>query len=556
MRAGGFAERRVIDLFNRRFVAYYFNRSGMGEGGSQAATDFVNGQTENPYAYLAAFAPDGKIVGETELYADKDAVFDWARKLLDDHPDYDAEPTSEALVRTAAGEGSSVEERLAKCRLDEELGLYDAAKRGYGEVAALAGSPASATLSAQLGLLRIHRYEQDWKAHEALEFKAREGKGASPGHVIELDIERGRRFVAQKQYAPAREWLQALSRRSVGHPRNAEAHYYAGVACWFTGDRPWAKFHWCWVQENLPHDRLARRAYIAAAAEAMPYANAELGGYKAPVGNIGTRDIIRGYRDALEVYRSLAPRFGAGENEGGTASNAQGATPVDASSAAVAASPQGPEDASALVAHFRDDELKLDQELVEKLAAIGDPSIAALLALVEDPEFAGRGKAAFTLGLLLARLENPPADAVQALEAAAASDEEGPLKSLAKAGLDRVRQAEEKRAVVPEEEQGPDTTSPLLLVALLKDGNASVPANNVIVDRLEKLGEAAIPSLIAAVKDNDFPGRGYAGWALSQVLKANKIDDPAAMAALRQALQDSNPYVRTLAGSGLSSLRR
>ena len=83
-----------------------------------------------------------------------------------------------------------------------------------------------------------------------------------------------------------------------------------------------------------------------------------------------------------------------------------------------------------------------------------------------------------------------------------------------------------------------------------------MPANNLIVARWEKLGEAAVPSLIAAVKDTEFPGRGYAGWALSQVIKTNEIDDPAAMAVLKKGQEDLNPDVRTLAKSGLSSLSK
>ena len=48
----------MIDLINRRFVAYYFNRSGNGLGGNAAASRFTSGKTKNPYAYLAAFTPD------------------------------------------------------------------------------------------------------------------------------------------------------------------------------------------------------------------------------------------------------------------------------------------------------------------------------------------------------------------------------------------------------------------------------------------------------------------------------------------------------------------
>ena len=36
----------------------------------------------------------------------------------------------------------------------------------------------------------------------------------------------------------------------------------------------------------------------------MPYANPELGGFKAPVGSIGTRHIVEGVAAAMAIYRS------------------------------------------------------------------------------------------------------------------------------------------------------------------------------------------------------------------------------------------------------------
>ena len=60
--------------------------------------------------------------------------------------------------------------------------------------------------------------------------------------------------------------------------------------------------------------------------------------------------------------------------------------------------------------------------------------------------------------------------------------------------------------------------------------------------------------LMAAIEDRKFPGRGYAAWALSQVLKASSLEHQAAKDTLEKARKDNNPYVAELARSGLSTL--
>ncbi|MFT4514030.1 MAG: hypothetical protein ACI89X_000307 [Planctomycetota bacterium] len=81
-----------------------------------------------------------------------------------------------------------------------------------------------------------------------------------------------------------------------------------------------------------------------------------------------------------------------------------------------------------------------------------------------------------------------------------------------------------------------------------------MPANNRIVDTLEKLGEVSIAPLMAAIEDRAFPGRGYSAWALTQVLKASGIKHTPALLVLKKARRDSDPYVAELARSGLSTL--
>ena len=82
MRGGPFSETRVIELLNHRFVPFYFNTGGPGEGHDEAASEFVTGKVPNRWAYFAAFAPDGSMLGQTAIYDGTSEVFTWLRALL------------------------------------------------------------------------------------------------------------------------------------------------------------------------------------------------------------------------------------------------------------------------------------------------------------------------------------------------------------------------------------------------------------------------------------------------------------------------------------------
>lgn len=97
--------------------------------------------------------------------------------------------------------------------------------------------------------------------------------------------------------------------------------------------------------------------------------------------------------------------------------------------------------------------------------------------------------------------------------------------------------------------------SPAELVAMLRDGNANVPCNNRIVDRLKELGRASIPPLIEAVGDEGNPGRGYCAWALACVLTAAEDEGDRGRLALIGCLSARSHYVRTLTASGMSLLK-
>lgn len=280
MRAGAFSDERVIALLNRRFVPYYFNRSGMGEGGNAEASKFTTGRTKNPYAYFAAFAPDGTYLGESELYATKDEVLLWLSKLLKDHPECD-KPTAE---ETRA-------EGIAAARLLEETGRFAEAREKY------------AAIGAPLDEARLARYARDWEAHDAALAKV--------DAADQVAAERGLRLVAERKWADARPLLEKALRAHPESARRAEMRFALGVSCWFLEDRDWAKFHWMWVVENLPDDRLYMRCKVAAAAEIMPYANPELDGYAAK-GNIGTEHIVRELAKSRATYRRLLPGWEKG----------------------------------------------------------------------------------------------------------------------------------------------------------------------------------------------------------------------------------------------------
>jgi tetratricopeptide (TPR) repeat protein len=310
MRAGCFAETRVIELINRRFVPFFFNRGGPGCGHDEAARTFVNGQTQNQYAYLATFTPGGNYLAEAHIYADKDQTFEFLIEQLTKHPDYAVLTTAEqAILDAAAAAPEDARGRLAAGKLLEELGRYPEATAHYDAVAGCETFD-DATRAGWLAQLRIARYQKAWSRHAELETGMRQRLPAGES-VADLAVEQGFRLLAEQRYTEARQLLEPLTRTQLAAPRLSELHFQAGVACWFLGDRDWAKFHWCWIVRNLPDDRLYMRAYVAAAAEIMPYENPELGGFKAK-GMIGTEHIVREVAKSMKVFEELLPAFGSG----------------------------------------------------------------------------------------------------------------------------------------------------------------------------------------------------------------------------------------------------
>jgi hypothetical protein len=77
---------------------------------------------------------------------------------------------------------------------------------------------------------------------------------------------------------------------------------YAGVGAWFLKDYDWASYHWCWVVDNIPDDRLNRRCYIAAAYKGMPYPNPELDGFEAKLFGGRIEVIKEAYEESRKIY--------------------------------------------------------------------------------------------------------------------------------------------------------------------------------------------------------------------------------------------------------------
>ena len=301
MRAGCFAETRVINLLNRRFVNFYTQTDNPGPGPKlgvdKAAAAFTKGKTKNVWAFYAAFTAGGEPVGVTDVYANKDNVFDFLVALLRENPDFDACTKEEqAALDKAKAEPNNARAQLEAGKILEELGRYKEARPHLVRVVEGKSAP-DVSAEAYRALLRMARYGRDWPALRELCRKIDDPKLAG-----DVAAESAFDLLAQKKYAEVKSSLESAIKRHPDSKRLSEMRFYAGVACFFLKDKERAYYHWCWVVENLPDDRLARRSYIAAAHEGMPYKNPELGGFEArlPGGNIQV--IQAAYDRAKEVY--------------------------------------------------------------------------------------------------------------------------------------------------------------------------------------------------------------------------------------------------------------
>ncbi|HEX6813515.1 MAG TPA: hypothetical protein VF384_17985, partial [Planctomycetota bacterium] len=397
MRGGPFSETRVIELLNRRFVPFFFNTGGPGEGKDVKARDFVLGKVPNRWAYFAAFAPDGRILGQTGIYDGTEQVFAWLRALLRRHPEFDRPTAAESEVRKQAGTELEAPAALEVARTCEQLVWYAEAKRAFERV--LAAGDATQRAEAHRGLLRIARGDGDWPAH-ATALAAASASAEAKALATDLAIEQGLRHLAEKRFATARVVLESAIAGGKDSPRLAELHYEAGRACWFADDRDWAKAHWCWILDQRADDRMAMRARLAAGAEAFPYRNCELGDFEAKTGQVGPDALDRGVSKAQRVYEKLRERLVANQFELDAAREAAKKEDevVLARTAPPAVDPADGHDN--LVAQLADADAETRKKLVEQIVAFGEPAAQSLAVAAGNENFRGRLAAVEATGKL------------------------------------------------------------------------------------------------------------------------------------------------------------
>lgn len=303
MRAGGFAELRVIRLLNRRFVSFYFNTGGPGLGKDAHAAGFVLPKVKNKFAHWAGFTPKGEYLGEAAIYADKDQMFAYLVALLRNNPEFDRMTAEEKAVLDIADKspGNALAQKEAGV-IHEDLGRYAQAVRCYQRILA-ADALAETKSEAYRALMRIARHEKRWADVQVLAEQA--AKENLAGLAADIAMERGYLWLSERRYADLRLAMEKSIREHPRHPRMGEFRFYAGVACFFLNDIDRASYHWVWVVENIPDDHMQRRCYIAAAHRGMPYPNPELGGFQSKHKGGNIQVIQAAYSTAQAAYRRI-----------------------------------------------------------------------------------------------------------------------------------------------------------------------------------------------------------------------------------------------------------
>lgn len=258
------AERRIIDLINRRYVSYFCNASVSSAGGDAKALAWVK-EHKGKSAYFSVYTPDGEQLyagGAPEMTLQD--YFDLLSRLLREHPEYNGRTAAESAVLDAANaDKESADAQLAAGRLSEEIGDYPAARQYYDR-AALPDGAAAVAAQAHLGLARIARFTGDWKAHaESIEGVERLNTGDAIGLACFTQMERGYALLHAERYEDARALLEAALDAHPAADNIGELHFYAGLAHYFLKQTDWANYHWCWIMRNVPADRHYMRAYVA-----------------------------------------------------------------------------------------------------------------------------------------------------------------------------------------------------------------------------------------------------------------------------------------------------
>ncbi|MGE0432069.1 MAG: hypothetical protein AB7K09_06905 [Planctomycetota bacterium] len=313
LRGGPLAETRVINLLNRRFISFYFNVGRGGQGYDADAAAYIAkvdprfGGNAVPTPPVWIFSPEGKLLATIDNFASKDVFFSSLLKVLQDHADYNRVTGDEQkLIDAAAAANATDDERLAHAQLLEQLGRESAAAGEYGKVAASAPAGSKATAVAQLGIARLARLTQKWTTLDRA-LAAVEAANTDNRHGLadEVAMERAYHLQADGKHKELREHLEAAVKAYPASKRLGEMHFTLGVACLLLDDAAWANYHFCWVMENLPADRLYMRCYLAASREAIPYPNPELGGFRSRNGMVSHALADRARDRAMQDYARL-----------------------------------------------------------------------------------------------------------------------------------------------------------------------------------------------------------------------------------------------------------
>jgi hypothetical protein len=163
---------------------------------------------------------------------------------------------------------------------------------------------------AAIEMARLARYDRDWDAAQCAD--------AGPATHRTTNSRLQRSHCTRARPPRARPWRVRDARRSWRRDRARpqsrwlwEIRFYSGVACFFAGERDRSKFHWVWVCENIPDDRLYQRCYFSATIDQNPYPNPELGRNDMdfvlnPSGSYSPANTLAAFAAAKEVYEQLA----------------------------------------------------------------------------------------------------------------------------------------------------------------------------------------------------------------------------------------------------------
>ena len=313
LRGSSFAEKRVIDLINSRFVMFYFCfREGRVGYDADAAAIYNAALKDDPDMKLGippavVFSPGGHNALKQiprAIHFEKDKFFNSLREALRENPFYDAPSAEEKKLladAVAAPKDAAAQYRAARAR---ERAAGDDARALYEK--AIAADPASAWAArAHLRLAVLDRIRRAWDLAEK--------HLAETKNLTELAddaaMERAYRLLDAKKDIEALQLLDGAIRDHPTSNRLGELRFYAGAANWRLGRKEWANYHWWWVLVNLPDDHHVIRCAVALTAPSNCFANPELDGF-AGAAQMTINEAVTTREAAKSDYEALKDKYG------------------------------------------------------------------------------------------------------------------------------------------------------------------------------------------------------------------------------------------------------